>query len=278
MQPKIRISLSVINFKERALATWKLKEWKGVDDKAKHVLFFGMYTDHDYNAWYYNDIPYKSIFWCGSDILNTLENGDFQRKIKEASKKGEIVKHYCETKEEADNLMKMGFEAKIIPSFLGDVNNFPLSYKQSDNPHIWMCAHPDREREYGLDRIIRIAKELPNITFDVYGIVDWLEKDEIDNVIYHGQVTDEKLNEEIKNYQAGFRGNLHEGISEIVIKGSLLGQYIFTKMDVGGTIVYKSDEDLKKKLKKLATKKTANTEGREYWLSRINKFPFLDNK
>jgi hypothetical protein len=270
MKPKIRVSLSVVNFKEKAMKFWGLEEWQGKDDPVKEVLFFGLYQGHDYDAWYYApDDIIRSVFWCGSDILNTMANPEFQRRLKLFP-----AKHYCETKEEQDNLKKIGIEAEIVYSFLDDIESFPFSYKQSETPHVWMCAHPNREVEYGVDVIVRMAEKFPTYTFHVYGIYEWNGAKKPKNVMYHGSVPEIQLNEEVKNYQCGFRGNTHEGMSEVPIKATLMGQYAITKMKFDNFWNFQNDEELIKHLENLAKMKNGNVM-RKPTIAQLNNFPWV---
>ncbi len=268
---KYRCSLSVVNFRDKIKKIWGLEEWMGIDDSDKDVLFFGMYTLHDYDAWWYSDLEKRSIFWCGSDILNALNNTEFQRRLKLYPD----TQHYCETEIEAENLRKIGIEPKIIPSFLEDENDFPVSYEHSETPHIWMCAHPMREEEYGVDAIFRMARKFPDYTFHIYGIYEWLEEEQPKNVLFHGQVPNEQLNKEIRQYQCGFRGNIHEGLSEIPVKSVLLGQYAITHMKFDWFWNYQTEEGLEELLKKLKTMKGWNREGRKAIRGKLNKFPWM---
>lgn len=269
---KIRVSLSVINFKEKVEKIWGLEPWQGLPDPDQDVLFFGLYTKHDYDAWWYHEGK-KSVFWCGSDILNTLGNTEFKRRIKLYPE----AKHYCETQEEYDNLKKIGVDAEIIPSFLEDVNDFKITYKQSENPHIWMCAHPNREVEYGVDVAIKMANKFPNYTFHIYGIYEWKDAEQPKNVIYHGQVPNALLNEEIQQYQCGLRCNRHEGFSEVPIKAILNGQYAITFMIFPAIWNYQTEEELEELLKKLPTMAQPNEGGIFYWKDHLNAFPWMKN-
>ena len=267
---KIRVSLSVVNFKERAMRIWKLEEWQGIDDTDQDVLFFGLYTLHDFDAFWYHEGK-KTVFWCGSDILNVMNSVEFRRRLKVFPK----TEHYCETREEYDNLKQMGIETKIVPSFLEDINDFPISYVHSDKPHIWMCAHPRREEEYGVDQFLKMAKLLPDYTFHIYGIYDWMGEEKTDNIIYHGQVSNDVLNKEIRAYQCGFRGNKHEGFSEVLAKALFLGQYPVSFMPFEKIWNWKTDEQLYNQLKRLKEMKDWNHEGYNYWKNNINKFPWM---
>ncbi|HDY66395.1 MAG TPA: hypothetical protein ENH85_01240 [Candidatus Scalindua sp.] len=267
---KFRCSLSVEGFRDKIKEVWRLEEWKGTIDEDQDVLFFGLYTLHDFDAWWYHEGK-KSVFWCGSDILNVLNNIEFQRRLKLYPD----AKHYCETEIEAENLKSLGIKPSVIPSFLESEDEFPISYTRSDTPHIWMCAHPGREKEYGVDVMIRMARKFPDYTFHIYGIFSFEEEVVPDNVFFHGQVPNDQLNKEIKQYQCGFRGNLHEGLSEVPVKAVLMGQYAITKMKFDWFWNYQTDEELEELLKKLKDLKDWNHEGRREIKGKLNKFPWL---
>ena len=74
---KVRTSLSVIAFEPKVMKIWGLEKWMGLEDEDQDVLFFGLYTLHDYDAFWYHTGK-KTIFWCGSDILNALSNQNFK--------------------------------------------------------------------------------------------------------------------------------------------------------------------------------------------------------
>ncbi len=268
-KPKIRVSSAVIGFKEKAMKTWRLKEWQGVDDP--FVLFFGLYDDNDWDAFWYHTGK-KAIFWCGSDILRLLGNQESQRRLRLFPE----TEHYCETEVEAENLKKLGIEPKVIPSFLEDIYEFPLSFNPTDKPHIWMCGHPGREDEYGITQAREIAIDFPEITFHIYGIDTPKNEDIIPNVIYHGIVPNEQLNQEIRNYQCGLRCNVHEGVSEVPIKSLLLGQYPITRMYYEGIWQYKDGLELSNLLKKLKEQTKPNMVGMKIWRDKINRFPWVE--
>lgn len=267
---KFRCSLSVVNFKEKIEKVWNLGEWKGKDDLDQDVLFFGLYTMHDYDAWWYHEGK-KTVFWCGSDIINAMNNIEFRRRLNLYPD----AKHFCETKEEQENLKDIDIKAEVVPSFLENENDFPITYQSSETPHIWMCAHPEREVEYGVDVMLRMARKFPDYNFHIYGIFDWPEEETPNNVTYHGQVQNDHLNYEIRQYQCGFRGNTHEGLSEVPVKAVLMGQYAITRMSLEWFWNYKTDEELEELLKKLKGMKSWNRDGRRNMKGKLNKFPWL---
>jgi hypothetical protein len=270
-KPKFYCSLAVIGFKEKIKEIWGLEEWKGWDDSIQDVLFFGLYNDQDYEAFWYHSGK-KTVFWCGSDILRATEDPEKQRKLRLFPE----TEHYCETEVEAENLHKLGIKPKIIPSFLEDIDRFPISFNPTDKPHIWMCSHPNRDDEYGITEAREIAKEFPEFTFHIYGVDAPKDEEIIPNVIYHGLVKNEQLNEEIRQYQCGFRPNKHDGVSEVVIKSLLLGQYPIAWLPYEGVWQYKDGVELVKLFKKLKEQKQPNIKGMRIWRKKINHFPWVE--
>lgn len=268
---KLRVSSSVIGFKDRAIKTWGLEEWEGWLDNNATVVFFGLYIKHDYDA-FLRHKGKKIVFWCGSDILNLLGNYDMRRIIKLFPE----AEHYCENEVEAEELRSVGLNPIIIPSYLDDVN-LPITFKPSETPHIFSCGHDKREEEYGAGVIERIADKVPYATFHIYGI----NKDssfftkEHKNIIYHGKVPESQFKEEISHYQAGLRTNDHDGFSEVIARSVLSGGYPLSKIKYDKIWNYQTDEELITLIEKLKLVKEPNTEGREHYQKILNKFPWV---
>lgn len=266
---KIRVSSSVIGFEERAIRTWGIEKWAGWKDANAPVVFFGLYTKHDYDA-FLRHKGKKIVFWCGSDITNLLGNYDSRRVLKLFPE----TQHYCENEIEAEELKRINIDPKVIPSFLDDVNNFPVSFKPSKTPHIFLCGHDKREDEYGVSLVERIADKVPYATFHIYGVDKGSQYfSGIKNVVCHGRVPEKQFNEEIKEYQAGLRTNDHDGFSEVIAKSILLGQYPISKINYENIWNYKTDEELVKLIEKLKTIKEPNN-AREYWIGKLNNYPW----
>lgn len=274
---KYRCSNSVIGFSNKIKNIWKIEEWAGVDDEKDEVLFFGMYHDFDYDA-YRNFEGKRSVFWCGSDILRLMNNHDYQRIIKLYP-----ATHYTENQVEADNLKKVGIEAIIIPSFLEDIDDFPVSFEPTDNPHIFMSAHQQREDEYGFDLAIRIAPRVPEAVFHLYGVDKSFYNENYfhelpENIIIEGNVSPERFNKDISKYHCGLRPNEHDGFSEITTKSVLLGQYPITKIKYDKIWNYRSDDELVMLIKDIRNQKKPNYETRSYYLKLINQYPWCVKK
>jgi hypothetical protein len=296
-KPKIRVSQSVEGFKERAMDTWGIDEWLGWDDPNQNVVFFGLYTKNDYDTFLRHQGK-KTIFWCGSDILNLVRNYESRRILKLFPE----TDHWCENELEAENLKRAEVEAKVCPSFLDNINNYPVSYKHSKTPHIFLCGHDQREEEYGGGIVKAIASRVPYATFHIYGIdhnspyYDLVSPHEsfgdtiltditnvkIDkenpNIWVHGRVPEGQFNNEIMNYQCGLRPNEHDGFSEVTSKSILMGQYPITKIPYDKIWNYKTEDELVALIDKLRYAIIPNLEGRSYYLQTLNQYPWCPRK
>lgn len=253
-------------FARKVFETWGLKQWQGIDD-TEEVLFFGMYSDNDYEVFRHYK-GRRSVFWAGSDIIQMLRSNERTRVMKLHSPE---TKHYTEMEQEGEELRSLGLDVTVSPSFLEDINNFPVCFKPSKHPQVYLSGHPNREEEYGFDLVKSIAPKLPEITFHFYGV----EGKSYDNIVYHGWVPDEQFNQEIRNYHCGLRCNLHDGCSEIVIKSILLGQYPIARLPYpSGVQQYETEAELVSLLSALKDKKSPS-EGRDYWLKVINDYPWM---
>ena len=265
MKYKLRVSSSVIGFREKAERIWKLERYKFPQDIFKPVVFFGLYHWVDYLRFIIHRGK-KTIAWCGSDILNLNK---FLTKLFQA-------KHYCENEVERDKLRSVGISAEIRPTFLEDVNDFPITYKQSRRPQVFISTREGREKEYGVNLIYKIAGGLPHIVFHIYGLSWWTSEMPIrKNVILHGLVSEKQFNEEIKNYQAGLRLNEFDGFSEVLAKSILSGQYPISRIKYPMIDNYETEEELVALLKDLKNKIEPNYKAREFWKNYVNKLEFL---
>jgi len=197
----------------------KMERYNPLTDIDKSVFFQGLYFDEDYEV-FRNHRGYKEVFWNGSDVLRLLRSPERVSIIKEFK-----AKHTCHNKQLQDELASVGIEAMIKPMFFGDIEDYPVSYKPSDKPQVYITCNEGREEEYGVPQVLEKAKELKEFTFHIYGI----NGTNTDNVIYHGWT--DKMDEETKSFQAVIRLNKHDGFSQTVMKGILMGQHVIRDLN-----------------------------------------------
>ena len=241
-----------------------------VNDKSPTV-FFGIYGLPDfYTLWRHKGR--KAILWCGSDITHFV-NGywlDDEGKIKInpiplAEWINKNCESYVENEVEYQALRKVGVESKIVPSFLGDVNDYKVCYTHSDRPKVYTSVSGDNFELYGWDKITDLAKAHPKTEFHLYGNTAEFPCEK--NMILHGRVSQEQMNQEIKQMQGALRLTEFDGASELIIKAMLWGQYAFSLIPYNGV-------DNVSDLHLLPYHENPNLGGREWWLKNLNKFPW----
>jgi len=283
MQAYCRVAPSLGDLEGNHQQVWGTCHYIYRKHKDKPTVFFGLYDLRDYIAlWRHKGR--KWVLWAGSDLENLssgfLFNDGKLRTLSKIFKGNKFIKptlkratHFVENRYEKDMLNNcIGEFANIVPSFMGNVKDFPISYKHSENPNVYLSAHPGREEEYGFEIIERIANKVPECTFHLYGS-DW--KSIRKNVVCHGLVTKERFNADIRAMQCGLRLNKHDGFSEITAKSILMGQYPITKLFNPRIPNYFHEMELVALLRNLKTMKKPNLKARDYYISIINKYPWF---
>lgn len=236
------------------------------------TVFFGLYGLPDFYA-LWRHIGTRAILWAGSDITH-FKNGywlDKEGKIRVDPKPLAkwIEKNcisYVENSVEQKELKKLGINAKVVPSFLGNLADYPVSYESSDTPKLYTSVSGDDFKLYGWDNIDGLAKLNPEVEFHLYGnYKEWTSKEK--NVIIHGRIPKEQMNSEIKRMQGALRLTEFDGFSEIIAKSLLWGQYPVSIIEYPTTL--KPEE-----IHMLKTRKRPNTMGRAWILKNVNQYPW----
>lgn len=239
-------------------------------DQERPTVFFGVYGLPDfYTVWRHKGE--RHILWAGSDITNFcngywLEDGGAIRVDPKplAQWLNKHCTNWCENEVEARKLTECGIFAKVQPSFLGDVKDFPLSFKQGNK--VYASVSGDNFELYGWDRIDELAKANPDLEFHLYGNrTVWIPS--ASNITVHGRVTKEVMNDEIKDMQCGLRMTEFDGFSEVLAKSILWGQWPVSLIEYPHIL---NPEQLSEVIRKTKP----NIDGRKYYLKNLNNFPW----
>lgn len=247
---------------------WGTKEYT---DITAPTVFMGLYSLVDFYALWRHQ-GQKAILWCGSDITRFKEGywldelGEIKlNPISLAKWINENCENWCENKVEQKALDELGIESEVCPSFLGDVKQFEINFKPGNK--VYTSVSGDNFSLYGWYEIDKLAIENPDIEFHLYGNTkEW--KSLNNNVIVHGRVSKEQMNQEIKEMQGALRLTTFDGFSEIIAKSILMGQWPVSKIPYPYTLPINQ-------LSQVINKTESNTEGREYYLETLNKFPWV---
>jgi hypothetical protein len=281
---KCRYAPSLGDLEDTPLNVWGIYPYAKLElnsNEDNPCVWFGLYGLPDfYSLWRHKGR--KCILWAGSDIIH-FQNGYWLEdggaiKLDPTPLAEWINKHcesYVENEAEYQALLDMGITAKIVPSFMGNIDDYDITYKQNDRPRVYLSTGFEREIEYGFGVIEDIA-DLCNVDFYLYGSNDWTSKHS--NVFVRGRVTKEEMNEEIKHFECGLRLNEFDGFSEITAKSILWGQYPITVIPHPEIDCARNKDELIKLLNGLHLKNSHNIKGREYYREHLNLYPWNARK
>ena len=247
-------------------------------DEFQPTVFMGLYGLPDfYTRWRHKGR--KAILWCGSDIHHFINgywlNETGSIKLLDTSPLAEWINQNCESYVENgvehEALMSVGIESKIVPSFMGNVNDYEVTYTWAARPQVYASVSGDNFAMYGFELIEMIAHRC-EVDFHLFGSNNWTTKHP--NVFNHGRVGKEVMNTQIQQMQCGLRTLEFDGFSEITAKSILWGQHPITYIKYPEIESFTTKDDLVNKLNALAEKIEPNTKGREYLLKTVNKYPW----
>jgi hypothetical protein len=247
---------------------WNIKKYDPEIDGNKNLCIMGCYGLPDlYSIWKHKGKKY--ILWCGSDIRHFTNGYWLDSKGYTRANPDRLAgwidtqcESYVENTVERDALLRFGIRSKVIPSFLGDIKKFKLSYKYSTKPKVYTSVSGDDFDLYGWHEIGTLAKNNPKVTFYLYGNKkEWYSN--LKNVIVRGRVSQEVFDEETSKMQGALRLTRFDGASEILIKSILWGQY-----PISPHIEYPY------MMKDFKFKKNPNIKGRNYYKKMLNRYPW----
>lgn len=257
---------------------WGTKVYDPVADTEDPTVFMGIYSLVDFYAlWRHRGS--KAILWCGSDIPR-LKAGywlDVGGKIRIPSKPiANWIQRNCdnwvENVVERNALRTLGIASRICPSFLGRVEDYSVSYSWSARPKVYASVSGNDFGLYQWPLIEEVADKV-DVEFHLYGNTQpWVSRHT--NVVVHGRISKEQMNEEIRYMQAGFRPLPFDGCSEIIVKSALWGQHTISRIAYPEVTTYRSTEELIVALNDLRNKREPNILARNWFLQNINRYPW----
>lgn len=277
---KVRVAPSLGELERSFESAWGLETYNPVTDINEETVFVGLYGLPDfYTVWKHQGQKY--VWWCGTDITNFV-NGywlDTVGSIRLSPKSiatwlNANCEHWVENEVEQLALKKAGIDSQVCPSFLGNINDYKISYKWSNNPKIYTSVSGDDFELYRWNEIPSLAIKYPDIEFHLYGntkqfpIVIPSDLMPLENIFIHGRVSKEQMNNEIKEMQGALRLTRMDGFSEILAKSVLWGQWPVSVINY--PFMLKVSE-----IKLLKDIQEANIEGRDYYRKILNKYPWV---
>ena len=206
---------------------WGTRDYENDQDP---TVFMGVYGLPDFYAlWRHKGI--KEVFWCGSDIRHFIKGYWLEDEGRVKLSRTAMFDlahwmdrncgHWVENQLEREALKDFGVTARIAPSFLGNVDNFPVQKIKYPNRYYSSVSGNDFE-VYGWEKVNLIAEQNPKNKYYLYGnTVPW---EAPKNVVVRGRLSQQDMDKEIKEMAGAIRMTKFEGFSEIVAKSVLWGQ------------------------------------------------------
>lgn len=200
---------------------WGTRDYRNNTDP---TVFFGMYGLVDFQA-LWNHQGFRAVLWAGSDIRNLLKDYWLDAEGNERIKVlfPADVRHFVENSLEQIALDSVGIKSDVIPSFLGNVSDYPPQKLRTDKLRYYTSVSGDDFSLYGWYEIDEWAHNHPDWEFHLYGNREEWRTDKI-NVFVHGRVPQEEMDEETKTMTGALRLTRFDGFSEILAKSYLWGQ------------------------------------------------------
>ena len=249
---------------------WGTLPYNSKEHIDKPTVFCGLYGLPDFYAmWRHRGR--KAAWWAGSDIRHFIAgywlDDEGETHIRPEGM-AQWINKYCESwvenEVEQTALANIGIYAYVCPSFMGNIDDYPVSFEA--NGKYYASVSGDDFKLYKWDAVEELAKGYPELEFHLYGnTVPWVTKNK--NVIVHGRVPKEEMNEEVKHMTGGIRLLEFDGASEITVKSILWGQYPISVIKYPGTT---RPEDISL----LEYQKEPNLKAREWWIENLNQYPW----
>lgn len=213
---------------------WNIKKYNEKLDIDKPTIFFGLYGFRDFiSLWKHKGEKY--ILFAGSDIKHFINGYWLDNKgiirldpYPLAMWINNNCENYVENQVEYQALKKYGIESKIVPSFLGDVKDFPAQ-KIKPEPRYYTSVSGNDKEAYGWYAINGLAILFPKTSFYLYGNTEPWEAPK--NVIVRGRVSQEQMDNETKSMTGAIVMTEFSGFSEILAKSILWDQKPISRIE-----------------------------------------------
>lgn len=243
------------------------------------TVFFGLYDLRDYVALARHEGK-AWVLWAGSDLRNLDQGFIFNDgKLRSLSRllRGnwwilpilQKAEHWVENDWERSVLEKYNIRATVCPSFMGNMDDYEMSFTPGNK--VYLSSGNQRQLEYGFGIVEYIAPLVPEVEFHLYG-APW--DSQCENIIVHGRVEKEIMNEEIRHMQSGIRLNSTDGFSEVTAKSVLWGQWPISWLYTPHVTHAPNTAALINELRAIPTKEKTNTVAREYYRKTLNRYPW----
>jgi glycosyltransferase involved in cell wall biosynthesis len=185
------------------------------------------------------------MHWTGSDTL------DEQKQPVSATAEPWVlqnVRHWAVSDWMVREVEALGVPCELVPipsSFVPE-QPCPLPAKFSVLVYVPAVSRSDL---YGLDRILEVARELADVSFELVGLVDGSIADPPANLRIHGRIPD--LGEFYRRASVVWRPTRHDGMSSMVLEALGYGRHVLWSYPFPGSVRVSSAAEARDEIARL---------------------------
>jgi len=185
------------------------------------------------------------MHWLGSDVV------DEQREVV-AGKSDPWVLHHLHHWAESDWMVRevrsLGVPCNLVPFPSALVPKAPTPLPDRFNVLVYVPT-VERGELYGLDRILQVARELPDVSFELVGLLDGPITNPPTNLRIHGRLPD--LFELYRRCSVLWRPVRHDGVSWMVMEALGHGRHVLWTYEFPGCIRVQDTRDARDEIARL---------------------------
>jgi hypothetical protein len=185
------------------------------------------------------------MHWLGSDTI------DEQREVL-AGKADHWVLHHLHHWAESDWMVRevkaLGVPCELVPFPSALIPETPTPLPEKFSVLVYVPT-VERSELYGLDRIVRVARELPEVSFELVGLLDGPIPDAPQNVRIHGRIPN--LLDFYRRSSVVWRPVRHDGVSWMVLESLGHGRHVLWTYPFPGCIQVQSASDAREQIARL---------------------------
>lgn len=177
--------------------------------------------------------------FIGSDVLTAINNYKSSNIDKELIEKSEYL---CEVDWIKEELKEIEISAKIVSIAIYNKENIRRLIPSKFTVLTYMSK--GKEEYYGINTLLELSKELPNVEFRVAGIEDYY-KPLPNNIKLLGWIS---MDREFENSVCYLRNAKHDGLAFSVLEALSCGKKVFYNYHFPHTIYFRDSDDLVEKI------------------------------
>ena len=182
------------------------------------------------------------MHWVGSDTV------DERPEVAEGKANSWVlhgIRHWAESDWMVREVEMLGTSCELVPLPSAKVPSHPSPMSSEFSVLVYM-PDPSRGELYGLDRILDVARSLPDIPFELVGLLRGCIDNPPANLRIHGRIPD--LSEFYRRASVVWRPVRHDGLSFMVMEALGYGRHVLWTYAFPGCIVVDSAAEAREQI------------------------------